>query len=95
MKKFEKHVEDVVGQILIQEQDSLVLIVSDGFYSIVNKRTHFVKLVDDEDVAELLILKLRESNVDIFNDYSDFTTKYPKQLERPMFWPADKPWPPR
>jgi serine/threonine protein phosphatase PrpC len=95
VKRFEKSVEDDVEQILIEEQDSLVLLVSEGFYSIVNKRTHFVKLVDDEDVGELLVLKLRERNIDVFNDYSDFTAKYPKQLERPMFWPADKPWPPK
>lgn len=96
MKVYDSKIISEVNTIIEGSKGDLVLISEDGVnYSIVNKKTHFIMLIDDYDIADLLIQRLKEANVEILISIQELDERYPNVIrEKPMFWPEDKKWPP-
>ena len=95
MKEYSQAVITEVNQVLKENNGDLVLIGdSDSYYSVVNRKSHMMMLMDNEAFAELLIRKLLENGVEILSDINVFNQKYPVIIRpKPMFWPEDKVWP--
>src|SRR5262245_28343827 len=87
--------KDNSGNLALVKKDSKGSIELVHRYNIVNKYLHSFFLIDDEDVAECLITMLLDQNVEIFDGFNHLKRMSPKNVPRPVFWPEDKPWPPK
>jgi hypothetical protein len=100
MKNYSELVINEVDEILRNNSGSLALVKvkakegDETEYRVVNKLRHSYFLIDDGNVAELLIIKLLSQNVEVFDDFDHLQKKSPKNVPKPLFWPEDKPWPP-
>lgn len=92
--KESKMTADVLEYIKSKEGNLVLIINDDGNYSVVDKKIHFLVLIDDELFGEELIRQLKEMNVDIFRTFDELKKKFPKQIVPPINWPSDKRWPP-
>ena len=93
-----RDIENEVNQYIENHDNKLVLIkriddTQDGYF-VTDKQTHHFFLIDDDEFASALIAKLLQQKVEIFDSWQELESKYEKKLERPMFWPENKPWPP-
>ena len=100
MKAYPAAVIQEVEQILKDSVGNLVLInrlreKAVTSYDVVNKVSHSVCLIDDEQVAGLLIQKLLDQQVEIFDNYEHLNWVCPNNPPKPLFWPKDKLWPPK
>ena len=66
----------------------------DSTYYITDKLSHSFFMIDDEQVEELLRIKLLSQQVEVFDDIDHLQRVSPKNPPKPLFWPDDKPWPP-
>ncbi|MBO9203264.1 MULTISPECIES: hypothetical protein [Niastella] len=100
MKSYSESVIKEVEEIIRENQGNLVLVKekfrgdNESSYTVTNKFRQSAFLIDDDDVVELLISRLLEQNVEIFDGFDQLEKKYTQVVPKPLFWPDDWPWPP-
>ena len=91
IKEVEQILKDSLGNLVLISRPKENAVLS---YDVVNKVSHSVCLIDDEQVEELLIQKLHDQSREIFDNYEHLNRVYPKNPPKPLFWAKDKLWPP-
>ena len=85
-----------VESFITDNENKLVLIEDDGAfrYEIVHRDRQGFIIFEEEEFVHLMIQRLLEMNVEIFESRAQLRSKYEQKLERPMFYPEHLPWPP-
>jgi hypothetical protein len=89
IKEVEEILKNGLGNLVLINRPRENAVLS---YDIVNKVSHSVCLIDDEQVEGLLIQKLLDQQVEIFDNYEHLNGAWPKNPLKPLFWPIDKLW---